>query len=111
VFHVAGGIDVDEHADEGDDQQHYDRELVHLQGKIHAERSGDHPGEIISDEGDLIRGEMGKFANQLRDRQKGQCYRADSHGVYGGPRPELAEQAIDRSTRQGQRENDPKMVE
>ena len=40
VRHVAGRIDVDQHADEGNHQQHHHGKLVHLQREIHAERPG-----------------------------------------------------------------------
>ena len=43
VVHIAGGIDVDQEADAGDDQRHGDRELVEQQRDVDLEIAGDHP--------------------------------------------------------------------
>ena len=42
--HVADGINVDEEADAGDDQQHHQRKLVELEGEVDLEISSAHPG-------------------------------------------------------------------
>src|SRR5246127_4129947 len=44
VGHIAEGIDVDEKADAGDDQQHHRAEVVDLKGKLYLERAGLDPG-------------------------------------------------------------------
>src|SRR4029077_6399761 len=44
VGHIAEGIDVDEKADAGDDQQHHRGKVVDLKGKLYLERAGLDPG-------------------------------------------------------------------
>ena len=61
--HVAGGINVHEQADEGDDAEHDDGELVNLQCEIHFELAGGDPGEVGLDPGDLAGGKLREFAD------------------------------------------------
>src|ERR1700746_3033256 len=45
VGHVSSGVDVNEEADAGDDEDHDDGELVHLEVEAGAEVAGDNPVE------------------------------------------------------------------
>src|SRR5579862_3976892 len=109
--HVAGGIDMDQHADEGNHEQHDDGELIDLQREIDAEGAGDHPGEIVADVGNLIGAQLKELANELGHGEKGKRDGADGDGVDRRLRPALAEKAVDRRTGERQRENDPEMAE
>ena len=111
VRHVAGRINVHEQAYERHHQQHYDRQMVHLQREIHLERARRHPVEIILEKRNLPRGQQREFANRFQHRQKRQRNRSNPHGIYNRLGPILAQQAVQRSPCQRQRENDPKMFE
>ena len=63
VRHVSGGINVHEQADEGDDAEHDDGELVHLQREIHFELACGDPGEVRLHHWDLFRGKLREFAD------------------------------------------------
>ena len=43
VRHVADGVDVDQEADAGDDQQHDERELIEHEGEVARKRAGRDP--------------------------------------------------------------------
>ena len=70
VGHVAGRIDVHQQADEGDDEQHHDRELVNLQGEIHFELAGGNPGEIAFSPRGFARRKAARIREPLRRRQR-----------------------------------------
>ncbi len=55
VRHVAGGVNVNQEADAGDDQHHHDGELVQLQVESRAEIPGDNPVEERLHESLVIR--------------------------------------------------------
>ena len=109
--HVAGGINVHQQADEGDDAEHDDGELVHLQRKIYFELAGGDPSEVSLDPGDLVGGKLREFANQFRKCEKCQSDRADGHRIYDGLGEILAQQAVDGRAEKRQRDDDPEMVE
>ena len=100
-----------EQADKSDYQQHHDGQMVHLQRKIHFERAGHDPIEIILEKRKLIRGQQGKFPNGFEHGKEGQRNGPNPNGIYSHLRPVLAEQAVDRGAGQRQRENNPEMIE
>src|SRR6185295_17819786 len=71
VRHVTGGVEMNEPANAGDDEQHDQRQLVHLERKIHTEVAGVDPGEVGAYPGELYRGETREFAGQLRRGEEG----------------------------------------
>jgi len=70
VGHVAGGVDVNEPADSGDDEEHDHGELVDLEVEAGAEISGDDPGEVLLDPGDIFGRELREFAHSLERGQE-----------------------------------------
>src|SRR5690242_16186429 len=67
VRHVTDRKDVHEKADAGDDEQHYDGELINLERKVRAKRAGHHPGEVAMDYGDLVCRKLRELAHRFAD--------------------------------------------
>src|SRR5712671_4985254 len=70
VGHVARGVDVNEPAYSGDDEEHHHGELIDLEVESGAEISGDDPGEILLDPGDIFGREMREFADSFERGQE-----------------------------------------
>jgi hypothetical protein len=70
VVHVARGINVDQPANAGNDQQHDHGELVHLEGEVRAKSAGGDPCEIGLDPGNLVRGKREELAHGLESKEK-----------------------------------------
>src|SRR5690242_20212936 len=104
-----------EQADAGDDEQHYDGELIDLKRKVRAKRASHHPCEVAMDYGDLVCRKLRELAHRFADANERQGYRADGRGINSGFRPTLADrradEAVDRRTEQRQQHDDPKMIE
>src|SRR4029077_12931239 len=111
MLHVAGGIDVNQQADERNGQQHHDRELIHLERKIHAKRACGDPREIVPHPRYLAGRQLHKFAHQLSNCHERERHRTDRNGIHRSLRPIVAQKAVDGGARQRQRENDPEMIE
>src|SRR6202167_1012941 len=111
VRHVSSGINVHEQTHKCDHQQHHDRQVVHLQRKVHLERPRRHPVEIILEKRKLSRRQQRKFSDGLQHAKKSQRNGANSNRIYNRLGAIFAQQAIQCSPGQRQRENDPKMFE
>src|SRR5262249_6026364 len=107
--HVASGVDVDQEADAGDDEDHDNSELVHLEIKARGEASGGDPIEKVFVNGLLAIGE--KFADGFERGEEGETGRAQSDGIDDFVWPALAEKAVERQAQQGQGGDDPEIVE
>ena len=68
MSHVAGGVNVDEPADAGDDEQHDHGKLVHLEIEARAEIPRGDPGEKVLAEENLAGFE--KFADGFEGAEK-----------------------------------------
>src|SRR6266403_1575086 len=111
VGHVAGGVNVNEPADSGDYEEHDHGELVDLEVEAGAEISGDDPGEVLLDPGDIFWREVGEFADGFERGQERETGGTDGDGVDELVRPLGAEKAVDRRAEERQRGNDPEIVE
>src|SRR5713101_6531612 len=92
--HVAGGVDVDEPANTGDDEEHDHGEVVDLEIEPGAEISGHDPGEVLLHPGDILRRKMREFADGFERGEEG-----EARGAYGDRaddlvRPLAAEEAV-----------------
>jgi hypothetical protein len=89
VAHVAGGVDVDPEADEGDDEEHHRRQRVEQEGDVDRQLAG---GPGVEHLLDRLRRELGDVLPEDAQRQQqGHPRHADADG--GGdrarhPRPE-----------------------
>jgi hypothetical protein len=71
VRHVTGRVDVDEQADKGDDEQHNDRELVHLKPEVDLKDPGVNPSEVsLGEKRNLVGGKLCEFANGFDGAQE-----------------------------------------
>src|SRR5882762_7526911 len=70
VGHVAGGVDVDQPADSGDYEEHDHGEVVNLEVEAGAEISGDDPGEVLLDPGDIFWSKLREFADGFKRGQE-----------------------------------------
>src|SRR6202011_2938631 len=77
VGHVAGGIDVDQPADAGDDQEHHYGQLIDLQVEAGAEGTRGDPGKKLLHEGNLLGRELKKFADGFQGTSEREACRAD----------------------------------
>ncbi len=71
VGHIPGGVEMNQPAHAGDDEQHDHGELVDLQREIGAEVSGVDPGEVGLHPGNLRRAERGELPNGFERGQEG----------------------------------------
>jgi len=102
---------VNEQADASDDEKHDDGELIDLQVEAGAESAGRDPGKIRLHPGNLLRRELGKFADGFEGKGKRKARRAKGDRVDDFVRPFAAEQAVDGRAQQGQERDDPEIVE
>ncbi len=93
--HVAGGVDVDEPANTGDDEEHDHREVVDLEIEAGAEISGHDPGEVLLHPGDILRRKMREFADGFERGEEGETGRADGYHADDLVGPLAAEQAVE----------------
>src|SRR6266436_8179966 len=111
VVHVPGGVDVNQPADPGHDQQHDDGELVHLQREVRAKSAGGDPREVGLRPGNLIRREGHKFARQFERREERQRRRGKRHACNDAFRPAAAKNAVSGGAKERQQRQDPEIVE
>ncbi len=111
VGHVTDGIEMDEPADAGHDEQHDQRELIDLQGEIRAQAPSLDPGKVGAQPGNLICAEAGELASHFEACQKREAGAPQSHGIDGAARPTRAKDAVGGRAQQGQQRNDPKVLE
>jgi|GEM_PF-4140036 len=107
--HVAGGIDVDQEADAGDNEDHDDGELIHLKIEACTEGAGNDPIEkfLVNEFLTLFE----KFADGFECGDKGQAGRRKRDGVDDFVRPVFAEKSVDSRAEERQGRNDPEDVE
>src|SRR6516164_8850888 len=96
--HVAGGVDVDEEANAGDNEQHNHGQMIDLQ--IEADGQilvGNDPVNKVFREWLMVLGVViEEFANGLESAEKRQAGGTQSHGVNGARGPVPTKNAVDR---------------
>ena len=72
VVHVAGGVEVDQPADAGDDEDHHGGERIGREGEVDVQRADVDPGEQIGNQVPLLRWQPGEL-EQHAERQDERC--------------------------------------
>ena len=116
VRHVAGGIDVNEEADAGDDENHDHGQLVHLEVEARAEKiaTAYEIGNCDPVEEFLVNKFLAlfeEFADGFERGGKGEARGGERDGVDDFVRPVFAEKAVDCRAEEGQSRDDPENVE
>src|ERR1700722_16445361 len=104
--HVADGIDMDQRADAGHDQQHDRGEPVHREIAVYGEKTALDPSEVMLGIGSV---EIAQADQSLHHPGKGQRYAADGEDVDKALREATAEDAVDEETRQREQRYEPEL--
>src|ERR1019366_6505046 len=108
VGHVAGGVDVDERTDAGDDHEHDHRELVDGEIPADVEFAALNPGEVVFVKGG--RGEIARGHENLHDPAEREDDTEHGDQVDQRLRKFAAEDAVDQEPDEGQDGNEPEIL-
>jgi hypothetical protein len=111
VVHVTGGINVNQPAHTGDDEEHDHGKLVHAQRKVGLETARGNPREKRFGKGNLIGRQREKLAHRFERREKSKRRGGQRDGRDGVLRPARAKNSIGRRAKQRQQWNDPQIIE
>jgi hypothetical protein len=104
--HVAHGIDMDEEANAGDDQEHHERELVEGEREIGVEDGGGDPGAVALDVGQRERREAVIDAQNPKKRSRGKDQRDSGDQRFGQA---MAEEPVQQKADERQNRDEPQM--
>src|SRR6185312_11201220 len=108
MLHVAGGVNMDERADAGHDQQHEHGQLVDREIAAHLERAALQPGEVVLV--DRIGREVARRRINLQHETKGRDDAQNRDQFDHGLRQFAPKNAVDQKANERQRGDDPEIL-